>query len=764
MSDRLAAADAALKAGRRDEAIDQLAAAVSENPAAPARIYNVLLVQCYQAGRYEEGAAWADKATAQHPRDVELANIRGVLLRRFGRHEEALAVLDQALRIDPRAEAPQSNRCNVLLDLGRGGKAEEGLAKLVRLHPRNAEYQRLLGRALKLQGKVDPALVRYRQSVAIKKDLIEGWLDLAGTLAEQNRLKQSEETLEKALAANPGQARLMEGKATVMRRGGQYRRAEEYLQSLLPQCGEQAWLEHQLGVTIVEYERERGNVHLRRAVQLDPDNSQYRISLIESLERTRSGDEGANIEESYQLAKTALADAGGEFAPGPKKVLFEVLDRVADYAALTHLGDFKSLGRGWAESGRHAALFKLLARVENEADRQELLEQHRIWGRLTEREAANQRIRRPSPRPADGRIRLGLMSSDLRRHPVGYFAMPLFETIDPRFDLYCYSFNQGVEDDVQKFMASRAKAFRWTPEISAREAAQLIADDQLDILIELGGTTHMNKLEVMAFKPASRQASWLGYPHSAGLSTIDYLVVDPYVMPKRPELILEKPLMLPNAWYPLGAFHFRAEPAAVPEPPVARNGYVTFGTANNPQKYTPHVVAAWAHVLREVPDSRFLFVRPEGSAASFREHLCAIFEAGGVAADRIQFEPVRGAHLPHYNRIDITLDCFPQTGGTTTCESLWMGAPCVTLVGESLFERLSYSTLMNLGLGELCARTLDDYVAIAVKLASDPARIAALRSGLRARMQASALGQTQAWARDFYEAVARTLAGETAAA
>jgi predicted O-linked N-acetylglucosamine transferase (SPINDLY family) len=764
MSDRLAAAEAALKAGRRDEAIDQLAAAVSENPALPARIHHALLVQCYQAGRYEEGLAWAEKATAQHPRDVDLANIHGVLLRRLGRLEEALVALDQAQRIDPRSEGPQSNRCNVLLDLGRGGKAEEGLAKLVRLHPRNGEYQRLLGRALKLQGKTDPALVRFRQAVAIKKDLIEGWLDLAGTLAELNRFKQSEETLDKALAANPNDVRLLESKAAIIRRAGQNRRAEEYLQGLLPQHADQAWLQHQIGVTLVEYDRERGNVHLRRAVELDPDNAQYLISLVESLERTRSGDEGANIEQSYQMAKKALAESEKEFAPGAKKVLVEVLDRVADYEALPQLGDLRSLGRAWAESGRHTALFKLLARVENEADRQELLEQHRIWGRLAESASAAHPIKRPKPRAPDGRIRLGLMSSDLRRHPVGYFAMPLFENVDPRFDLYCYSYNQGAEDDVQKFMASRSKAFRWNPEIDARGAAQLIADDQLDILIELGGTTFMNKLEVMAFRPAPRQASWLGYPHSAGLSTIDYLVVDPYVMPERPELILEKPLMLPNAWYPLGAFHFRPEPAAAPEPPVARNGYVTFGTANNPQKYTPHVVATWARVLREVPNSRFLFVRPEGSAASFRKHLCAIFEAGGVAADRIQFEPVRGAHLPHYNRIDITLDCFPQTGGTTTCESLWMGAPCVTLVGESVFERLSYSTLMNLGLPELCARTLDDYVAIAVKLASDPARIAALRSSLRGRMQTSPLGQTPAWARDFYAAVAQTVAGQTVAA
>ncbi|MDB5445359.1 MAG: hypothetical protein JWQ97_676 [Phenylobacterium sp.] len=757
MSDRLAAADAALKAGRNAEAIDHIQVAIAEDAARPAQVYRVLMRQLYHAGRYVEGEAWAKRGAERFPRDPEFRNLRGVLLRRLKRFDEALAELDEAAKLSPRDEAPQVNRANVLLDLRQAVKAEQALTKLVRQQPRNAEYQRLLGRALLMQEKTEPAMVRFRQAAGLRKDLIEAWMDLAGVLNEQHRTEEADEVLEKALAANPGHPRLLEARAIVMRRAAQARQAEAYLQSLLPQMPDAAWLHYQLGVTLTEYDRVRANVHLARALELAPDNVDYLMAHIENLERTRAGDEGANIEAAYQLAKAAVARGIEITDPGHLKVMFEVFVRVAAFEDMETLADFRKRGRLWAESGRHAALMKQLPNVESLQDRQELLEQHRIWARLTERTAAERPIKRPPPRPADGRIRLGLMSSDLRQHPVGYFALPLFQDIDPRFDLFCYSYFTGAEDDTQRFMAAKSKAFRWNPEIRARDAAQLIADDQLDILIELGGSTHMNKLDVMAYRPAAKQASWLGYPHSAGLSTIDYLVVDPYVMPQKPGLILEQPLMLPHAWYPLGASAFRAEPAAAPEPAVARNGYVTFGTANNPQKYTPQVIAAWARVMREHPTSRFLFVRPEGAAASFRANLCARFEASGVSAGRIDFEPVRGAHLPHYNRIDITLDCFPQTGGTTTCEALWMGALCVTLVGESVFERLSYSTLMNLGLPELCARSVDEYVDIAVRLAADPARIAELRAGLRARMQASPLGQTRAWAQDFYQAVAQTL-------
>lgn len=269
----------------------------------------------------------------------------------------------------------------------------------------------------------------------------------------------------------------------------------------------------------------------------------------------------------------------------------------------------------------------------------------------------------------------------------------------------------------------------------------------------------MNKLEVMAYRPAPKQASWLGYPHSAGLQAIDYFVCDPYIAPTDPHLLIEKPMMLGHAWYPLSPLAFREEPAANPEPPVARNGYVTFGTANQPHKYTPEGLKTWAQIMARCPGSHFLFIRPEGSSPSFQANIRKHFAAEGIAADRIEFEAVRGVHLPHYNRMDISLDTFPQTGGTTTCESLWMGAPCVSLKGPAPYERLSWSVLSNVGLPELCADTLEGYIETAVSLGSDPARIAELRATMRDRLRASPLGQNTAWAADFYDAVERAVRG-----
>jgi protein O-GlcNAc transferase len=757
MDERLAAAQAALTAGRGGDAIQPLIELITDEPNQTVQVYRALLVQLYHAGRLEEGAIWGAAGAKRYPRDIDLLNVLGVVYRRLFRYPEAIAALNQAAKLAPNNAAVLSNRGNVLLDMDDGVRGEAVFAKLVRADPRNAEYVRQLGRALIKQGKREAGFSRFRQAVALNKGLIDAWMDMIGLENDGQPGSDPEGMIDRALAANPDHPRLLEARAIVMRRSQQLRRAEAYLLELLPRFGDQAWLQHQLGVTIADFDRDRANVHLRKAAELDPGKLDYLMALIESLERTRSGDEGANIEESYQLTLRALTFKTTN--PGHLKVLNEVLIRVCAFDALEQLGDFKSLGRGWASTNRHTALLKQMAFVRGPEDRIELLEQHRIWGRAVEAKVAEYPIRRPGPRPADGRIRLGIMSSDLRHHPVAYFALPLFDHVDrSRFDVYCYSFYEGAEDQLQAYITKQVTAFRWLPDKTSHEVAQVIADDQLDMLVELGGTTHMNKLDVMAFRPAPIQASWLGYPHSAGLSTIDYFVCDPYSKPDDLSLLAERPLVMPHSWLALGRAVFSEGHILTPGLPEERKGYITFGTANNPHKYSRRVITAWAGVLNAVPGSKFAIVRPEGSSATFRRNILAEFAAHGVGEERIIFNTIRAQHMPFYNEIDISLDPFPLTGGTTTTESLWMAVPVVSLRGEAFFERLSYSILSNVGLGDLVGADLEEYQAIAVKLAGDRERRRELRTSMRDRLRSCPLGQTEQFARDFYEMLAKAVA------
>ena len=764
MTDRLAAAQAALNAGRRDEAIDHLTAAVNEDPARNGQVYRTLVVQLYGAGRFSEGEAIAARGLERYPRDYDLLNTRGVLLRKMRRQAEAAKVLEAAIKLNPKSLAAQQNLANVLLDLRESARAEALLTKMVRQEPRNGEFLRQLGRALTQQGRIEPALARLRAAVNVSKTNIDGWLDLIGVLNEEHRTAEAEELLDRAIAANPGNPRLLEGKVLVLRRSGQMRTAEAFMEALLPANPDAAWLHHQMGSLISDWDKPRANILLRRAVELEPDNLGYIGTMIENLERTRVGDEGGHIEEAYHLGKRIMPRKG-DFSEAMNKILTEVFIRVCDFEALEALGDFKTLGRAWASSGRHSALMKQLARVRTDEDRLEVVEQHRIWGRLVETAAARRPIKRPPPRPPGGKIRLGFMSSDLRQHPVGYFALPLFDHVDnERFEVFVYSFYQGQEDAAQRHITQRISGYRWWPDISIGGAAEKIAEDQLDMLIELGGSTHMNKLDVMAYRPAPLQASWLGYPHSAGLASIDYFVCDPYSLPTKPAYLVEEPLVMPKTWLALGRAFFSNSNEITPGLPSERKGYVTYGTANNPHKYSREVFETWAKVVAATPNSRFAVIRPEGSGAAFRENVRGQFALQGVSAERVEFHPIRGAHLPFYNKLDISLDPFPLTGGTTTTESLWMGVPLISLKGEMFHERLSYSILSNAGLGDLCASNLDEYHRLALDLAADTERRRALRSGLRDQLRNSPLGQTEDFARDFYEMIHRAVTERQAVA
>ena len=287
----------------------------------------------------------------------------------------------------------------------------------------------------------------------------------------------------------------------------------------------------------------------------------------------------------------------------------------------------------------------------------------------------------------------------------------------------------------------------------------MIAEDQIDMLIELGGTTHMNKLDVMSYRPAKLQASWLGYPHSAGLETIDYLVCDPYTAPPRLDLLVEKPLLMPRSWIALGRMVFSEDHVIEPGLPQDKTGRITFGTANNPHKYNRGMFQLWSKVLLATPGSEFLFIRPEGGTAAFRKNIHAQFEMNGVDPARIKFNAVRGRHMPVYNQVDITLDTVPLTGGTTTTEALWMGVPVISLIGEAFFERLSASIMANSNVGDLATTDPDEFVRIAAALAGDRARRLEMRQNLREWMKAGPLGQTEQFAADFYDMIARTVRG-----
>ncbi len=343
---------------------------------------------------------------------------------------------------------------------------------------------------------------------------------------------------------------------------------------------------------------------------------------------------------------------------------------------------------------------------------------------------------RPDP---DRRLRLGFVSQDFSSHPAGFLFVRLLESLDRgQVDTFCYS-DVKTPDEVTAQI--RAAAGRWV-DLRDREHAQvaeLIRQDQIDILFDLSGHTAGNRLAAFARKPAPIQITWIGYVGTTGLAAMDYLLADRHqIAPGTEQYYCEKVLRMPDGyvcWCP---------PDCAPEvapPPYEIQGHITFGSFNNPAKVHDGVLRGWADILRRVPDSHLALRYMGFDGPKTQQRIKDTFAAAGLDPSRIQLYgwSHHARMLGSYNQIDIGLDPFPYSGGVTTCEALWMGVPVITCPGETFAGRHSLSHLSTVGFTETIARDLDHYVELAVGLATDRPRLAALRAGLRPQVAASPL-------------------------
>ena len=337
------------------------------------------------------------------------------------------------------------------------------------------------------------------------------------------------------------------------------------------------------------------------------------------------------------------------------------------------------------------------------------------------------------------RLRLGFVSPDLGRHPVGYFLVRVLENLGRESqDTVCYS-HRIVHDDVTRRFQAAATEWRDVLGLSDQRLAEQIREDRINVLFDLAGHTVRNRLLVFARKPAPIQITWIGYEGTTGLSAMDYLLADRYVVPEGSEhYYREQVLRMPEGYLcydPPGD-----APPVGPLPSLAK-GYVTFGSFNNPSKIAPEVVAVWAEILCRLPTARLVMKYSGLGDPAVKGRYLDLFAAGGIAPQRLELLPWSSYadYLATYHEVNVALDPFPFSGGATTCEVLWMGVPVVTCPLQTFASRHSLSYLSNVGLTETIAHDLEEYVERAVALAGDLPRLAALRAGLRERMAASPL-------------------------
>ena len=309
-----------------------------------------------------------------------------------------------------------------------------------------------------------------------------------------------------------------------------------------------------------------------------------------------------------------------------------------------------------------------------------------------------------------------------------------------RFEIFCYS-DVLAPDNVTERLQGYADRWHNIADMQDEEVAELVLKDGIDILVDLAGHTGNNRMLLFARKPAPVQVSWLGYPNTTGLSTMDYRFVDPYTDPHglTDPFYTEKLLRLPESFLCYLPDENSPDVGYLPE---TVSGHITFGSFNIFTKMTEEVLALWADILKNIPNARLLLKTKSFSDKQICAKVMKIFSQKGIYSERVELLGHQEHFLKHlslYNRIDIGLDTFPYNGTTTTCEALWMGVPVITLAGNNHASRVGVSLLTNTGLEDLIAKTHDEYVDIAVNLAADTRRLQKLRRNLRPMMKNSPL-------------------------
>lgn len=619
-----------------------------------------------------------------------------------GKPADADAVLRRVLKKQPKHLDALNLAGVAAYELQHYERARTLLTRVVERDPARAGARLNLGAVLNALADYAAAEQHYRAALRAAPDNATGLNNLGKNYLDQNKLDQALDCLAKAVAAAP-----------------------DY------------WIaRHNLGTCQQRMGAIDDAIATFRTVLAQQPNADTLSELVGSLRRT------SRFDEEYACAQQLLAlpDAGSA-ALNAWETLFDACDWDTIERTREHM---LSLLEAPATRAAHRTGGLILLHSLVGIDPGRTFACHRAWADSLP--ASKTHRKDPTPH---ARLRIGYLSPDFRDHSVGFFIRHVIAAHDPaRTEIYCYA-NSTVRDPITEQIAAQATRFQHIPALSDDELSRTIADDEIDVLIDLAGHTRDSRIAVLNHRVAPVQITYLGYPDTSGLGTVDFRISDPWTESAAGTRYSEALLEMPESFLCFGAFE---DVARVERTPAEQSGSVTFGSFNNIRKLNPQTIAAWCAVLHEVPESRFVIKSRRAHEAVTRRHLLEQFTRRGIAPERVELlapTAARDDHLAAYNHIDIVLDTFPYHGTTTTCEALWMGVPVITLAGNTHAERVSYSILANTGLDELVTWSEADYIARAIELGRDRAALNALRTAIPEKIRASILCDPQRFTRQF---------------
>lgn len=549
-----------------------------------------------------------------------------------------------------------------------------------------------------------------------------------------------------ALAADPGNLNALGNLGNTWMKLGKLDAAEACYRKGLDLDPKNLIALNNLGVLLFKQRRfEEAARHLWKTLELCPEDVEVYFNLASTLMIC------GNIPQAVELMRRImkLADPSvallTAFVIAKMTCCWEISEGVL--ARVVRL----ILGKAATAEGLAIVSLSLLAdhRIDNDA----LFAVHLAMGESIDAMRSSAPFETyPNVAQKKAKLRLGYLSADFRQHVASNYIRSLVNHYDSsRFEVYCYSNTQREDDLTGKYRAG-VDAFVNVCDLTDAELARKIHDDRIDILVDLGGYTQDSRIHVLSYRAAPVQITYLGYPYSSGLQSVDYMISDTYLDgPLNARYCTGTPLRLPQS---SGVFGALGEQNIDPVPAYERNGHVTFGSLINTYKLHPDIIQVWSAILRRISSAVLVLNHPHYQWEMIRSNITQEFARHGITENQLKFvweRHAQGGHLRYYNDIDIALDPFPMSGGQTSVDAVWMGVPLVTLVGDTHHHRLSYSLLRNVGiaLDDLIAFSREEYVEKALALAQHPARIKELRQAIPQALKGSILCDPVRFARQM---------------
>ena len=645
--------------------------------------------------RMAEALPLLERALALKPDYVPALNNRANLLQLLGRTADALQDFDQAVALSQGHPYVLFNRAGALMTLKRYAQAEADCRRALAQAPNHVGALFNLGKALAGQRRLDDALATSDTLIALQPGNPAAWCDRGSLLAGMHRHREAWACLNKSLAIEPDYADAWFASGMLY----------------------SSFLQHEAALKC-----------FRRVFALQPGNAEASGRLAEALRRLGRDEEAlAAFQETLRIDKDYPFVRGQAAWLKLHRCNWEGVDADID-ATLRAVRDGK----------RAAPPLDLLAMSGGAED--QLRCARTFVAHLFPPPAATLW---QGERYSNRRIRIAYLSADFRDHPVSYLIAGLLEQHDrSRFETFGIALEQQGESQLGARVKGAFEHFSLVKETSDEEIARWLREQQIDIAIDLMGHTTFARTKVLALRPCPVQVSYLGYPGTAGTLFLDYIIADPYVIPPGMERhYAEKVVRLPDSFQCNDSKRSAATrtlnrtDASLPQDGVI---YCCF---NNSAKLSPATFDLWMRGLREVPGSvLWLFAEHPILQGNLRKEA----QARGIDPQRLVFAPVvpYAEHLARLSLADVFLDTLPFNAGTTASDSLWAGVPVVTRSGEAFAARMAGSLLHAIGMPELIANTPEEYVALAVRLGSEPEFLAATKAKLAANRTTKPLFDT----------------------